>query len=63
MWTTLITLVLQYTVPEILAFVAAHQKANSGAMPSADQVIASTPSLQILAQGAAWEAANPAKGA
>jgi hypothetical protein len=50
---------LQYGLPAILAFVAAHQKANNGAMPTPAQVIASTPELQILGQGAAWLDANP----
>lgn len=52
---------VQYAVPAILAFIAAHQKANGGAMPSAAEVIANTPELTILAQGSAWLDANALK--
>jgi hypothetical protein len=49
---------LQYALPSIITAVAAHQKAT-GTVPTPAQVTAAVPELAILAQGAAWRAANP----
>jgi hypothetical protein len=54
MWTTVLTLLLQNTLPEILAFITAHQAAHPGTLPTPQAIIAGSPSLQIVQQGAEW---------
>jgi hypothetical protein len=58
MWPQIVLALIQFTLPEILAMVASHQAANKGAMPTPQQVVEGTPSLQILQQGQAWLDAN-----